>query len=73
MMTLVITLDEVEVTGPSTNSGQAFYRFASRATLSTNLPAGTHTWSASIADVAGNVTVVSNSFTATGAVNPNAP
>jgi hypothetical protein len=73
--TLQITLDGEDVTtNPSTNSGLAFYRFEAGAIGNgSNLVAGTHTWSATIVDLAGHVTTVSNSFYATGAVNPDAP
>ena len=65
--TLQSTLDGVDVT---TN----FYTFANGAVgIGSNLVAGTHTWNATIADIAGHVTSTSVTFTATGAMNPNAP
>jgi hypothetical protein len=65
--TLSVTLDGVSITNQ-------FHRFASRAVATiTNLNAGTHTWSASIRDYAGNVTSTTVVFTATGTVNTNAP
>jgi hypothetical protein len=51
-----------------------FSRFGNRAIADLkHLPAGQHTWLASIADRAGNVTTISNAFHATGAINSNAP
>lgn len=64
---LVIRIDGEDVT---TN----FYRFGRGAVGNgSNLVAGSHTWSATIADYAGNVTTVSNTFIAIGAVNTDAP
>lgn len=61
------TLDGV----PSTN---LFYRFDKRAfAIVEHLSEGPHVWVATIGDLAGNFTTVSNIFTATGAVNTNAP
>ena len=67
LSTLQIVLDSSDVTSN-------FYYFANGAVGNgINLVAGTHTWSATIADMAGNVTSTSVTFTATGATNANAP
>jgi hypothetical protein len=51
-----------------------FYRFNKRAVaMVKHLAAGPHTWVVSIADMAGNMTIRSNTFTATGVENPRAP
>ena len=67
LSTLQILLDSTDVTSN-------FYTFASGVVGNGgSLAAGTHTWSATVADMAGNVTSTSVTFTATGAINPNAP
>ena len=67
LSSLVIILDGVNVTAN-------FYIFASGAVADgSNLAVGTHTWTATIADLARNVASNSVTFTATGAANPNAP
>ncbi|MCG3148484.1 MAG: hypothetical protein PCFJNLEI_01928 [Verrucomicrobiae bacterium] len=64
---LLITLNGVDMT---TN----FHQFADGAALSTNLAYNlTNTWSATIADYAGNAVTSTVSFSSTGAVNGNAP
>ena len=67
LTTAQIMLDSMDVTSN-------FYLFATGAVGNgSSLAAGPHTWSATIADVAGNVAITSVTFTATGAPNPNAP
>ena len=67
LTTAQIMLDSMDVTSN-------FYLFATGAVGNgSSLAAGPHTWSATIADVAGNVASTSVTFTATGAPNPNAP
>jgi len=69
-----IKLDTFAATLDGTAISNEFYRFNGRAVaFLKHLAAGPHLWVASIADEAGNLTTVSNSFTATGTINSHAP
>ncbi len=69
-----LNLDSLQITLDGQDVTTNFYRFARGAVgKGSNLVAGSHPWSASIADYAGNVTSVSNTFIAICAMNTTAP
>ena len=69
-----LNLDSFQTTLDGMPMTNQFFKFSRRAfAMLKHLAAGPHLWVASIADAAGNVTTVSNSFTATGTINTNAP
>lgn len=69
-----LNMARFQTTLDGTGVTNLFYKFNNRAVgMVKHLAAGPHTWVVSIADLAGNVTIRSNTFIATGAENPSAP
>jgi hypothetical protein len=73
LSTLAITLNGVNVTTNFYKFGSPAGSGAGRALWVTNLVANTYTWTASVNDYAGNTVSTTVVFTATGAINTNAP